>query len=371
MSDLLPLVDELTQVTLNINQIFLDPNNPRFVGPDWEYVSPEYIVDQGIQEAAKAKLITGFGVEKLASNIEVNGFLPIDRVVVKKISETNYVVLEGNRRICAAKMIAEAAKTNSLLNPKTVESVQNIDCLEYTGAAEDASWIFQGIRHISGISDWPAFNKAKLLVEQMQDEGLSLSAVARRFGLTPHGAGQWVRGYCAFQQAAEESDFIHELDVQAYPYFQELFSRSNASIRDWLEWDEGSKSFENNLNFNEFIGWLYPKEEDNSEAFGKWDRRILKTRDDIRQISYLLKEDSEVFARFRRELDVERAYSEAMAKKYARQEKDVEKQIHEVIADCTRALENIPFRLLKDEEIKGKILTEITKLEDAIAFIKE
>ena len=69
MSDLLPLVDDLSVVDLHIDLILLDPNNPRFVGPDWEYVSPEHIDDLGIQNIARGKLITEFVVDKLAANI--------------------------------------------------------------------------------------------------------------------------------------------------------------------------------------------------------------------------------------------------------------------------------------------------------------
>ena len=46
----------------------------------------------------------------MVDNIQINGFLPIDRVIVKKFAENKYVVLEGNRRICAAKNIMELYK---------------------------------------------------------------------------------------------------------------------------------------------------------------------------------------------------------------------------------------------------------------------
>ena len=137
-----------------------------------------------------------------------------------------------------------------------------IPCLEYVGAEADAAWIFQGLRHITGISEWSAYNKARLLVEQMEDEELNLTEAGRRFGLSPFGAGQWVRGYYAFKQAREESDYIHEVDEQAYPYFQELFSRSSAPVREWMEWKESEYKFANSLNFNEFVGWLYPRPEE-------------------------------------------------------------------------------------------------------------
>lgn len=86
--------------------------------------------------------------------------------------------------------------------------------------------------------EWSAFNKAKLLVEQMEENELSLTQVGKRVGVTSHGAGQWVRGYYAFGQARENSDYINEVDERSYPFFQELFGKTSAPVREWMEWDE-------------------------------------------------------------------------------------------------------------------------------------
>ena len=39
------------------------------------------------------------------------------------------------------------------------------------------------------------------------------------------------KGYYAFIQAAEESDYTQEIDERAYPYLQEIFSRSNRFLK--------------------------------------------------------------------------------------------------------------------------------------------
>ncbi len=211
------LVKTITKIETHIDNLFLDPNNPRFVNADWNDISEDNIVNPAIQNNISGKLISEFGIEKLVSNIKINGFLKIDRVVVKKIDgiDDKYVVLEGNRRICAAKIVCEFTKTNSEISEDVVESVTIIECLEYIGTDTKASWIFQGLRHISGITDWPPFNKAKLLVDQMEDENLTLTQVGDRFGISAYSAGQWMRGFRAFQQASEDSDYIHECAKQS------------------------------------------------------------------------------------------------------------------------------------------------------------
>jgi len=371
------LTKDLVPIELPLDSIFLDPNNPRFVGPDTYYVPDETIPEIGIQQATRQKLVMNFGIEKLRMNMEVNGYLPIDRVIVRKFNESQYVVLEGNRRICAAKMISKYTDDGDEVSEEVIQSLISIPCLEYVGADRKASWIFQGLRHISGISDWSAFNKAKLLVEQMEEEELNLTEVGKRFGLTSHGAAQWMRGYYAFKQAREKSDFINEVDERSYPYFQELFGRSSIAVREWMGWDDQTKEFSNALNFNEFVGWLYPRPDDEEEGKidikGDWDSRIIKRRDDVRQIAFLLIEDKEVFEKFRRERDVEKAYSEALTKKYGREAKEsinLEEQVISSIKECARSLGNLPFKMLKDPSKKEQLVKEIEQLEFAITELK-
>lgn len=293
----------LTSVEIPLSEIYLDPNNPRFTEAAWDYIREEDWDKVDIQEAAQRRLVADFGVEKLRMNIEVNGFLAIDRVIIKRFAENKYVVLEGNRRICAAKMIGPIAIDGSAVSPAVLESLSVIPCLLYTGTDTDAAWVFQGLRHISGIVEWSAFNKAKLLVEQMEKENLSLTEVGRRFGLTPHGAGQWVRGYSAFHQGRESSDHVNEIDERSYPYFQELFGRSSAPLREWLAWDDDAYEFQNKLNLDEFISWLYPRQELDGDANGTkkgdFERRRIARRDDLRQLSELCVKDREIFDQFR------------------------------------------------------------------------
>jgi hypothetical protein len=375
------LVKDLIPVDLALSSLFLDPNNPRFASKDSSPVQDDDIDKESVQDDAAFRLIRDFGIEKLKMNMEVNGYLPIDRVIVRQFKDNKFVVLEGNRRICAAKLIAESVTAGVAFTEEVTLSLKQIPCLQYVGMEHDAAWIFQGLRHITGVVDWSAFNKAKLLVEQVEDEGLNLTDVGRRFGLTAYGAGQWVRGYYAFKQALEDSDFVKEVDERSYPYFQELFSRSSAAVREWLEWDEDSYRFKNVLNFNEFVSWLYPRptgedgdEEAGLEVAGDWDKRPLRRRDDIRQIAYLIREDKRAFEVFRRERDVEKAYAEALQRKYekeAREKRDQEEDIHRQLKECTSTLENLPHKLLKTPESRGRLFQAIEKLEGAIRELRE
>jgi len=211
MEQIFPIFKELSNIDLNLDSIFLDPNNPRFVNINWDQIPEERYDEDSIQDGVKQKLISEFSINKLINNMEVNGYLPIDRVVVKEFKDGKYVVLEGNRRICAAKEIKNKAEQNQeSVDAEILSSVETISCLQYTGSDPEAAWVFQSLRHIMGIQDWSSFNKAKLLVNLKEEQNLSLTEVGKRFGLSAFGAGQWARGYYAFKQARKNPTIMRK-----------------------------------------------------------------------------------------------------------------------------------------------------------------
>lgn len=364
---------ELVDMVIALDKIYLDPNNPRFTSLKWNDVSDEHIADDGIQKITRRKLEEEFSIYKLVDNIQLNGFLSIDRVIVKRFSEDKYVVLEGNRRICAAKVIMEMyEKNNDTISEEVIDSLKEIKCLVYTGTEEQPSWVFQGLRHIIGIQEWPAYNKARLLVQLMEEDNLSLTDVGKKFGLTAYGAGQWVRGYYAFMQAADESDYTQEIDEKVYPYLQEIFSRSNPVFKDWLSWNDSKYKFEDTLKFNEFLSWLYPRNEENTldgtEVKGNWDNRFIKRSNDIRIISFLLRESITDFEMFRSDGDLAKAQNSANMRKYI-ESQDPSTETLEKIKSCVKALDDIPFKLVVKQ--KEELTELLTKLSGKIGEILE
>src|SRR5947208_2404570 len=99
-----PVYEELSAIEVALEHLFLDPNNPRFAEFNGTFVPDSAI--EAVQQRVQQILMSSFAVDKLIMNMEVNGYLPIDRVVVREFERDKYVVLEGNRRICAAKAVA-------------------------------------------------------------------------------------------------------------------------------------------------------------------------------------------------------------------------------------------------------------------------
>jgi hypothetical protein len=372
------LYQELEAIELPLSQIYLDPNNPRFVAANSTPVIDEDIDAPQVQENAQRVMVREYDVEKLRMNMEVNGYLPIDRIVVRKFKENKYVVLEGNRRVAAAKMITKTGMDGSILAIDVIRSFDSIPCLQYVGTEQDAAWIFQGLRHITGIREWSAYNKARLLVEQMEEFDLKLGEAGKRFGLSAFGAGQWVRGYYAFKQAREESDYLTEVDERSYPYFQELFGRSSAAVRDWMIWNEKEFKFKDTLKFNEFVGWLYPRgkdEETQSEKKGDFENRRIVRRDDLRTLASLLTSAPKYFEQFRAsetELEVISALASAESiQEKSSQDADRVKEVFDALSRAIKALDTIPLKMTKQPELKSQLLEQTKTLKNLISEIEE
>ena len=200
-------IKDLNPEDIDLDKIFLDPNNPRFIEENIEITRTSEIMEADVQSQTQQILEKKYGISALQESIIENGYLPIDRIVVKRIETEgtdvqNYVVLEGNRRIAGAKaVVLKHQQSKVVLKPYVIESLEKIPSLVYTGADPNASWIFQGLRHISGIKDWSAIQKAKLLVQQMESKSLNYSEAGNIFGISRYLSATWARAYFAYNNA--------------------------------------------------------------------------------------------------------------------------------------------------------------------------
>ena len=195
--------DQLEEATLNIDNIFLDPNNPRF----WTERTSKDIRDTRIMrdsvQAAARKNIEGFGIRELRDSILRNGFLSLDRIVVRPIEQApkKYVIVEGNRRFAALTQLREEIGDGTVnedgIDQEYLDELYNdtseIAVLIYRGEdTHDISWLLQGIRHIGGIREWLPAQRARLVVEQIDEHGLKFKSAGQTFGLTAQQVGPTV-----------------------------------------------------------------------------------------------------------------------------------------------------------------------------------
>jgi len=205
------------------DKLFLDPDNPRL---------PKDV--QGKTEAEILKcLYRGFNLDELADSMLHNGYFDEEPLVViprklpSKLSRANvdskefeahisneateFTVVEGNRRLAAAKLITNPELRNQLKikhwdEPATEigRDLSLLPVIVYQNRSEVVAYL--GVRHIVGIQKWDSFAKARY-VAGLVDSGRSLQEVETQIGDTQGSARKNYISYKLLHQARDEFDY--------------------------------------------------------------------------------------------------------------------------------------------------------------------
>src|SRR5687768_17588845 len=110
----------LEPIDVSIDQLLLDPNNPRFadVGESADQVPEHRVAEDRVQRDALERMkASRFDVAELRDTIKTVGYLPVDRIIVRRWSGSHedgrdrFVVVEGNRRLAALRWLMELHET--------------------------------------------------------------------------------------------------------------------------------------------------------------------------------------------------------------------------------------------------------------------
>lgn len=265
--------DLLEEATIPLERILLDPNNPRLIGlDDYAGVAESRAAEPEVQTRTLSRLNENrsFDQESLRASIEQSGLLPIDRVVVRpsglrdEAGEGLFIVVEGNRRIAACKtLLAQHHVAEKNLSQAVLESIKNPTVLvleeEEANRARLQQWVIQGVRHISGLKQWGAYQSAKTIEAMIDQLGYTEQEVAGALSISVQRVRRSMRVLSALSQMAESDDFAEFAGPSMYSYFDEVLKRPK--VRQWLGWNEDLKQFDEDDNLQQFYSWITPDEE--------------------------------------------------------------------------------------------------------------
>lgn len=271
---MLDLISKLTEKNIPIENILLDPNNPRFIGKRFvgrlktkNAIPENKYTQESVQVAALEKMMhEDFDITSVRNSIINNGFLPLDKIVVRPIDDENFVVVEGNRRIAAIKTLLTQVEDGEIeLKEDELTSIQNINVLVLDNDDENAQfdqWLLQGIRHLSGIKDWGPYQKATL-INQMFEKEKTPQEIAESLGMTVVMVNRFNRTYNAIKQMEDNDEFGQHAGPALFTHFEEAIRIPK--VKEYLGWSEGEQKFLNEEIVKEFYSWIVPQEELNGE----------------------------------------------------------------------------------------------------------
>lgn len=265
----------LKPIEVKLDDLLLDPNNPRFseLGEELNPVGEGRFADDKVQANTLEKMKSpSFDVAELRDTIKTNGFLPMDRIVVRRWrgqsddGQKKFVVVEGNRRVTALKWLMNLHEIGKeTFDEDQLQNFRMLECLllDDEAAPATATLILPGLRHISGVKEWGAYQKAKA-IHTLRKSGMSPQEAAQSLGLSTRAANHAYRCFLALEQMKSDEEFGEYSQPRMYSYFEEVQKRGN--LRNWLGWSDEKEKFCVEDRLKEFYGWIVPHGEDNQTA---------------------------------------------------------------------------------------------------------
>jgi len=171
MPDLLP---KLKKIKVDpIKQLYLDPNNPRFLSKEKDEVEKDDYLNEDIEKETQEKM-SAYDIKQIGDSIKINGWQPVDSIFVRAFKEDHFVVLEGNRRVTAIKTILLAPDSSAEIK----EQLREIEVMEVTdkinrrkpreselAIRRKISYLL-GVRHHGSLKQWSPFAQASSIYER-------------------------------------------------------------------------------------------------------------------------------------------------------------------------------------------------------------
>lgn len=158
------------------SDLSFDPENPRLADKSFSVKNQEEILRW---------LWRNKSVNELVDSILANGFWDHEELFATE-EGGRLVVVEGNRRLAAVKILSDPELRTKLriplARPPSEQVLDSIRTLPVIHATRENLWGFVGFKHVNGPQAWDSIAKAKYVFRVRRDFGLSLADVASGIG---------------------------------------------------------------------------------------------------------------------------------------------------------------------------------------------
>lgn len=283
----------------NLKNLYLDPNNYRFVdNENYVEISEENVFDENVQRRTSFFLEgrKRANISDLIASFKSNGFLDVDVIQVRDLGQNRYLVIEGNRRVATLKALQEDYENGLDIKNLNPEIFKKIPFEIHSNESREKHLIIMGLKHISGNKMWSPINQAQLIYDFLEDywgtqyyseketqlcESLGISKVKLR---STQRAYHLILAY-------KSSDFGDQFESKDYSFFVEIMKTPR--IKDWIEWDDQVYQSRNLGNLERLFSWLSITEQlnDEDDEYEEVDPIITKALE-IRELALFINNES-------------------------------------------------------------------------------
>jgi ParB-like nuclease domain len=202
--------DQSNTTSIPISVLDFDPQNPRFFDISSEGKSTE--------AEALSRMLKEENIDELVGSIGKLGYFTGEPLLVtpNPKNSNRYIVVEGNRRLAALRVLSGMLTDDSLLpslrdlrNSASVQGIDAVPCFVFPTRKETLKYL--GFRHISGPKTWGPLAKARYLADLIQnfyadlELPAQLQAVARDIGSRSDYVAQLLTALNLYERARNKN----------------------------------------------------------------------------------------------------------------------------------------------------------------------
>ena len=191
-----------------VEELLLDVDNPRL---------PKFSATPS-QDELTSYIAKEYAIAELMDSFVINGYFdeePLVAIPNQSEGPKPLIVVEGNRRLVALKLLLEPGLANRLRDPTSgrpmrvsvpkigrakQDQLRAIPVRIYETRAEILPYL--GYRHITGVMTWDSYPKARY-VAQLVQQGMDIRSIQRKIGDRHHTARRLYRAYLVWEQAEQ------------------------------------------------------------------------------------------------------------------------------------------------------------------------
>ena len=246
---------------IDVSDLLFDPENPRL--PERATYSQNQIFDT---------LERYFDILPIARSMAENGYFDEEPLMVigKKKEPHHYVVVEGNRRLAALKLLTDPnfrkrSPNRHIYDELAASLVEPLNLVPVVKSRNREELIPKlGFRHIAGIMKWESLSKARYIHSLVEKTGtVDLKAVGRDLGFEEANVKKNYLAYRIFLQAREQGIETRKIEEDFGFWYTAL---GYGNIQKFIGYDPKDKKLHRLKNpvpeskldqLSELVGWIF------------------------------------------------------------------------------------------------------------------
>lgn len=249
---------------IEVSSLNFDPSNPRLPSS----------LDEATEEEILRWMCADGGILDLMRSIGEQGYFDGEPLLVTKSNESGYVVVEGNRRLAALKLLQNPTlidyrqKTMLRIVDEANTTPTNVPCMVYKDKDDVLEYL--GYRHVTGIKSWSPLAKARYLQELSVskrfadvDDDLKYRQLARVIGSRVDYVKRILAGLKLYDDIEENGFYgIKDLDEDTISFSLVTTALGHPGIVDFLGLDSSQDLEQHNLdqkNLEDLTRWTFER----------------------------------------------------------------------------------------------------------------